>query len=181
MPFPSPETSAQTRAHTHWDIFHILRNSFDKTINFESLSHILYNWFEMSPNIDMSESQTLCSANPTLGSANISSSLPCRAAQHAESIVKKVFEEAENAENRMRKALTDAWHVSVKNNLVYCSKLPSLFLLFLFSDYSNLTLPWSVINFDDNHWFPIINSFINTICSMNLRINKFFNIARKKY
>lgn len=57
----------------------------------------------------MSKIKTTLNAANT--SANISSSLPCRAAEHAEHLVKKVLEEAENVENVMRKVFNNAWNV----------------------------------------------------------------------
>jgi transcription termination factor NusB len=57
-------------------------------------------------------SKRISSSNPTNNSANISSSLQCRAAEHAEHLVKKVLEEAENVENYMRKVFDNAWNVS---------------------------------------------------------------------
>ena len=64
---------------------------------------------------DMSDTQKLCSSDATFNSASIQ----CRAAEHAEHLVKKVLEEAENVENVMRKVLTDAWNVSFTSLLFY--------------------------------------------------------------
>ena len=63
--------------------------------------------------VEMSDTQTVCPPNASVYyDDNQVTTIQCRAAEHAEHLVKKVLEEAENVENAMRKVFTDAWNVS---------------------------------------------------------------------